>query len=127
MFGYSNFETTNDWAKDIAHYAMVCQGHVRTLEQRREAKRSVPFLSEPTGQIAQIRDAEIAALEAGRDFWDRQDTAAGAGYLLEDGGTDPEWASRHQSLRAEAIKFARIIHRQEFDAYVATAFSPKDY
>lgn len=117
-YNYSSFPVTDDWAKDINQYAMTCQGHERQIDQKLEAKRTVVLHSEPTGQIALIHDAEVAALEARKEFWSRQGTAAAAGYLLEDGGSDPEWANRHQALRAEASRFARLMYPKEYDAYV---------
>jgi len=124
---YSNFPVTDDLEKDINMYGYVCDGHIRSLGLKIEAKRGTAVPAEPTHQVTRLHNAQIAELENRQLFWAEQKVAADMEYLLEAAGQDPEWGMRHQSLRAEAVRFGRLIHTREFESYVAEAFAPKDY
>jgi hypothetical protein len=124
---YSNFPVTGDIEKDLKSYQFTCDGHIRTLGLKIAERQGNPPHDEPTGQMARNHDARLAELTKHQEFWTDQSIAAEAGYLLEVAGQDPQWGMRHQSLRAEAIKYGRMMHRTEFETYVASAFAPKDY
>jgi len=121
MQGYQTFTPTGKWDDDMKTYRYICEGHVGRYDRRIAEHTSRAPAGD--GQISQIHANKLKELEGHRGFWQRQHTAASNSMLLEPDGQEadyPEWASCHQNLRAQAIKFSRMIHPDEFTAYAGS-------
>ncbi len=125
MEGYVKFTPSGDWDKDMKQYRYVAEGHVARLDRRISELK--PPLGNPGGQLQRIHQNRLAELKDHRQFWADQHLAALHDTLLEPDGQvadAPEWAHCHQSLRAEAIRFGRLIHSTAFAAYVTSGSTP---
>ena len=136
MQGYQKFQPSGDWDRDIKTYRLIAEGHVgrysRAIEQKKShAPKGSDGSRAPEGrvsdQLARLHRNELAALEDHHAFWQRQLTASHHDVLLEADGREadgPEWCSTHQSLRAQAARFGRLIHPEQFEAYQTAGAKP---
>lgn len=130
MQGFQTFTPTGDWQKDMVQYRYIAEGHVGRYDRRIAEKQAAPPLGNPGAQLLAIHKNELAELQTHRNFWAEQHKAASNDMLLEPDGREldaAEWSHCHQSLRANAVKYSRMIHKNAFDAYVGSAFDPSAY